>query len=541
MKRLVWLAFLGVAHATRFVGSFTRGSSNAERAAAGAACVAAGCSEWSSRPGSRIFTFEAPTSLDGWSFTYSNTVQHVGVDVVMRTQTCSRSAFSPGGTPLRALDSLDGTVDGVYNPPVCPTTPVHLFMLDTGLYPHQDFGNRISADSHCALSTAACANNTPPWLDIYGHGTATTGLVTGSITGVYPWCTIHAVKVLGDDGSGSSSGVAAGVEWVLDYVTSNAIPRSVLSASLGGAYSLFLNAYFDELTLAGVIPVVAAGNSAANACGSSPASSPSVITVGAVDSTNTMASFSDFGPCVDVYTQGVNVVSTSHGLPGNLYEFASGTSLATPLVSGAVAMYLATNGVCARPSNANIAGGPVALGVPGGGAHTLLLSTLFGPNVTCQGYTQKSNPAPPTSSTSSSTSFNPLGWGVPCTPPSCSVVSGVESCLNCPLGLYESSIPSIGVCNAMCVCAGVGQPAALEAGVRGACCTGLVPGPEGTCGVGVLVNVSQATTALRYPLTPTSTTGNAVAATVGTGTGTLFGTWWFDPRARSRLMEHPAC
>lgn len=138
-----------------------------------------------------------------------------------------------------------------------------------------------------------------------------------------------AVKVLDGEGSGSNAGVIAGIEWV----GKNAGPKSVLSMSLGGEKSDALNAAVESTIKAGITVVVAAGNENADASNSSPASAPNAITVGAIDKTNTRAEFSNFGPVLDVFAPGVDVLSAWIG-NNTAVNTISGTSMATPHVAG---------------------------------------------------------------------------------------------------------------------------------------------------------------------------------------------------------------
>jgi subtilisin family serine protease len=111
----------------------------------------------------------------------------------------------------------------------------------------------------------------------------------------------------------------------------------VISMSLGGGKSLSIEAAVASAHNANIPNAVAAGNSAANACDFSPAGAPLAVTVAAVDSTNTRASFSNYGPCVDLFAPGVDIVSS---VPSGSFAVWSGTSMATPHVAGVLAMLL---------------------------------------------------------------------------------------------------------------------------------------------------------------------------------------------------------
>ncbi|KFY98087.1 hypothetical protein V498_01683 [Pseudogymnoascus sp. VKM F-4517 (FW-2822)] len=165
--------------------------------------------------------------------------------------------------------------------------------------------------------------------DENGHGTHCAGTIGGATFGVSNKAKLVAVKVLDGEGSGSNAGVIAGIEWV----GKNAGPKSVLSMSLGGEKSDALNAAVESTIKAGITVVVAAGNENADASNSSPASAPNAITVGAIDKTNTRAEFSNFGPVLDVFAPGVDVLSAWIG-NNTAVNTISGTSMATPHVAG---------------------------------------------------------------------------------------------------------------------------------------------------------------------------------------------------------------
>lgn len=161
-----------------------------------------------------------------------------------------------------------------------------------------------------------------------GHGTHCAGTIAGSTYGVAKLAKVVAVKVLGANGSGSNSGVISGIQWVAN----NAPARSVLSMSLGGGYSSATNSAVRSAYSAGVTVVVAAGNDNANAANYSPASETTAITVGAIDSSDRRASFSNFGSVVDIFAPGVNILSSWIG-SSTATNTISGTSMGMLLLS----------------------------------------------------------------------------------------------------------------------------------------------------------------------------------------------------------------
>src|SRR5690606_36273011 len=141
--------------------------------------------------------------------------------------------------------------------------------------------------------------------DCNGHGTHVAGTVGGSTYGVAKGVRLYAVRVLNCQGSGTNSGVIAGIDWV----TQNHIKPAVANMSLGGGASSALDAAVNNSIAAGVTYVVAAGNDGANACNYSPARVGNAITVGSTTSSDARSSFSNYGSCVDVFAPGSSITS----------------------------------------------------------------------------------------------------------------------------------------------------------------------------------------------------------------------------------------
>ncbi|MEU3604562.1 S8 family peptidase [Streptomyces sp. NPDC035033] len=205
---------------------------------------------------------------------------------------------------------------------------VTAYILDTGIdYTHPEFGGRASAGFD-AMPDAGVQRGR----DCNGHGTHVAGTVAGATYGVARKANLVSVRVLGCDGKGSYAGMIAGMDWV----AKNARQPAVLNGSLGGPRSEVLNKAADAVSDAGVLPVIAAGNEAQDACNVSPASAARVITVAASDRWDRETSFSNYGPCVSLYAPGQDIVSARLG-GGSIAE--NGTSMAAPHVTGLAALY----------------------------------------------------------------------------------------------------------------------------------------------------------------------------------------------------------
>jgi len=209
----------------------------------------------------------------------------------------------------------------------------YAYVIDTGINDaHRTFGGRGSLGYNAYPGA--------PDADRNGHGTHCAGTIAGSEYGVAKKANVIAVKVF-DTGSSSTEIVLDGFEWAVANITaSGREATSVISMSLGGPRSTAFNAAVEAAYSRGILTVVAAGNSAANANNYSPASAPNAVTVGATDIGNTRASFSNFGNVVDVFAPGVNILSSWIG-SATATNSISGTSMACPHVAG-LALYLKT-------------------------------------------------------------------------------------------------------------------------------------------------------------------------------------------------------
>ncbi|KAI0541049.1 peptidase S8/S53 domain-containing protein [Xylaria digitata] len=208
------------------------------------------------------------------------------------------------------------------------------YIIDTGIYTaHSEFGGRATWLANYADSSNSDGN---------GHGTHVAGTVGSATYGVAKATKLYAVKVLDSSGSGTTSGVVAGMNYVTSDVATRSCPSgAVANMSLGGASSTSINSAARAMIAAGVFLAVAAGNSNTDAASTSPAGEPQVCTVGASTSADARASFSNYGTVVDVFAPGQDVLSTWNSGGTNTI---SGTSMASPHVAGLGAYLLALEG-----------------------------------------------------------------------------------------------------------------------------------------------------------------------------------------------------
>ncbi len=273
---------------------------------------------------------------------------------------------NPPSWGLDRIDQADLPLNDTYSYATTASN-VHAYIIDTGMdLDHPDFGGRATSGFDAVDGGAAD--------DCNGHGTHVGGTVGGTAHGVAKEVSLVAVRVLDCNGSGTTAQVVAGIDWV----TEHAVKPAVANMSLGGGADTALDEAVQRSIAAGVTYAIASGNSNADACGFSPARVPEAITVNASTDGDARASFSNYGTCTDIFAPGQDI--TSAWLDGGTNTI-SGTSMATPHVAGAAALYLAAN-PDAAPSAVRdalvAAGGADKIGDPGTGSPNVLLHTGAG-------------------------------------------------------------------------------------------------------------------------------------------------------------------
>jgi subtilisin family serine protease len=269
---------------------------------------------------------------------------------------------SPATWGIDRVDQRERPLDNSYTY-LTDASGVTAYVIDTGIrITHAELGGRARHGFSASGGTADDCN---------GHGTHVAGTIGGATYGIAKGVQLVAVRVLDCGGSGTSEGVISGIDWV----TANHTGPSVANMSLGGSANPAINAAVAVSVDSGVTYAVAAGNESTDACGRSPASEPSAITVGATTSTDTRSTFSNFGTCVDVFAPGSDITSAWID-SDTAIRTISGTSMATPHVAGVAALYLAGNPIAspAQVAAAIVDGAtPGSVADPGTGSPDLLL------------------------------------------------------------------------------------------------------------------------------------------------------------------------
>jgi len=267
-------------------------------------------------------------------------------------------------------------------------TGVRVYILDTGIdKTHNEFAGMIAEGDACHSNTAGSGSG--PFDDGNGHGSHVAGTTCGANYGVAKCTDLCAVRVLGNDGSGTWSGVIEGIDHVMADCAAVDGRKCVANMSLGGGRNSLIDTAVRNAANAGVVMVVAAGNDNADACLSSPAGEPKAITVGSTTIADVNSYFSSYGDCVDVYAPGSDIVSAASGTTDGVATL-SGTSMASPHVAG-IAAGLLFDGVAPNDVDARLKSDAYVLADKAQDGSTQLLANTQGD---CGGGAPPPGPSP---------------------------------------------------------------------------------------------------------------------------------------------------
>jgi subtilisin family serine protease len=239
---------------------------------------------------------------------------------------------------LDRINERNLPLDGELYDPQYTGEGVHIYILDSGInYAHDEFGGRAIFGQ---FDFQPSSSPDGPGSDCMGHGTHVAALAGGSTVGVARNATLHSIRIFGCSGGTSTSTVLEAIAHVM--LTKPPGETVIMSMSFGGPASRSINLLVNNAHRKGIVPVASAGNNNFDSCLKSPASAAHAFTVGATDRYDDVASFTNYGPCVNIFAPGVNITSASH-LSDDGYTVKSGTSMAAPLVSGAAALVLHKN------------------------------------------------------------------------------------------------------------------------------------------------------------------------------------------------------
>ncbi|MDX2296373.1 MULTISPECIES: S8 family peptidase [Streptomyces] len=256
----------------------------------------------------------------------------VGTVVQNKRFTINETQEKPPSWGLDRIDQADTAGDEKYTYPDGGGEGVTAYVIDTGVrVSHQDFAGRAT-HGFDAVDNDGSAD------DGNGHGTHVAGTIAGASHGVAKKAKIVAVRVLDDNGSGTTEQVVAGIDWV----TKNHAGPSVANMSLGGGADEALDAAVQRAIAAGVTFAVAAGNESSDAGQGSPSRVPEALTVASSTKDDEQSDFSNFGAVVDLYAPGSEIASAWNDSDTGV-KTISGTSMAAPHVAGAAALYLAAH------------------------------------------------------------------------------------------------------------------------------------------------------------------------------------------------------
>ncbi|KAI8048025.1 peptidase S8/S53 domain-containing protein [Syncephalis plumigaleata] len=264
----------------------------------------------------------------------------------VRLSAAISSGTAEDNPPSWGLDRIDQRklpLDKEYAYPKSAGDGVNVYVVDTGInVNHEDIKGRAT------WGAVFGAGKNDPQVDDIGHGTFVAGVIAGKRFGVAKKAKVISVKVYRKKGDQTTSDVVNGLKWVLQQHQSSSNKKTIVNMSSGAPYDQVLNNAVEQLTAAGITVVTSAGNSGEqnvpfDSCNHSPSSAASVISVGATDKDDKVASYSNTGRCVTLFAPGTDVVSISNDL--NIKTTTNGgTSFSTPYVTGVAALLLGEKG-----------------------------------------------------------------------------------------------------------------------------------------------------------------------------------------------------
>ncbi|CAB4394737.1 unnamed protein product [Rhizophagus irregularis] len=238
---------------------------------------------------------------------------------------------------LDRIDQKNFPLDGSYSYPNDAGSKSNVYVVDTGI-----FVSNVEFEGRAIHGGTFCGNCSST--DDHGHGTNVAGVIGGKKFGVAKKTKLIAVKVLNQNGQGTSSTLVAGLSYVITKHKNGSNKNTIVNLSLSAPFSQAINQIVTDCINAGIHVVASAGDLGQNACNFSPSTVPQAITVGATEKTsNTVTSFSNTGECVTLYAPGRDIIAAGAGQNTFLSQ-ASGTSQSCPHAAGAVALIISKNG-----------------------------------------------------------------------------------------------------------------------------------------------------------------------------------------------------
>ncbi|KAI9262322.1 peptidase S8/S53 domain-containing protein [Phascolomyces articulosus] len=267
------------------------------------------------------------SQMDEASLLNDEAVHYYVKDVPMSLQELVQS--DPPSWGLDRIDQRNGKLNQQYRFPTSQGHGVNVYILDTGINKHDDLEDRITFGPSFVDDDETT--------DLNGHGTFVAGVCCGTEYGVAKQANVISVKTLDSEGNGMLSDLLKGLSYVVEQHSAQNNSKTIVNLSLGAFYNQAANDAIEHAISLGIHVTIAAGNYGEDACKYSPGSTPGAITVGATDPDDSIASYSNFGQCVDIFAPGTDIVSIWND---DDEHTMTGTSMAAPHVTGVMALFL---------------------------------------------------------------------------------------------------------------------------------------------------------------------------------------------------------